>query len=113
MRETDAEETAPIERSVWDNVLAKQAAEKVREREARDERLQDTEVDPTDRSGSSHSVHDADASKLEALSMFHGRQFKVIVKAVNYRLTAGQTYEGTWHMEGMPHERIVASVISY
>ncbi|KAJ6560157.1 hypothetical protein B0H19DRAFT_109647 [Mycena capillaripes] len=103
-------EPDPVERSVWEKVLARQAGEKAKEKAARDARLQDTEVDPIDRSGFFNS---ADTSTLDALSMFHGRQFKVIVKAANYCLTAGQTYEGTWHMEGMPHERIVASVIYY
>ncbi|KAJ7284568.1 hypothetical protein C8J57DRAFT_1497468 [Mycena rebaudengoi] len=40
---------------------------------------------------------------------FHGRD----LKAANYHLKAGQEYVGSWHMEGMPHERIVASVIYY
>ncbi|KAF9060538.1 hypothetical protein BDP27DRAFT_1370453 [Rhodocollybia butyracea] len=45
--------------------------------------------------------------------MYKGKDMKVIVKAANYILKPGQDYEGSWHMEGMPHERIVASVIYY
>ncbi|KAJ3725634.1 hypothetical protein DFJ43DRAFT_1088486 [Lentinula guzmanii] len=48
-----------------------------------------------------------------ASDRFKGAQLKVIVKAANYTLTPGREYEGSWHMEGMPHERIVASVIYY
>ncbi|KAE9395195.1 hypothetical protein BT96DRAFT_159707 [Gymnopus androsaceus JB14] len=36
-----------------------------------------------------------------------------VSKAANYTLAPGREYEGSWHMEGMPHERIVASVIYY
>ncbi|KAF9064501.1 hypothetical protein BDP27DRAFT_1425790 [Rhodocollybia butyracea] len=48
-----------------------------------------------------------------ASDMYKGQELKVIVKAANYTLTPGREYEGSWHMEGMPHERIVASVIYY
>jgi hypothetical protein len=46
-------------------------------------------------------------------SKWAGKQVKVIVKAANYILQPGQEYSGTWHLEGMPHERIVASAIYY
>jgi hypothetical protein len=42
-----------------------------------------------------------------------GQTLKVVVKAANYVLEPGQEYGGTWHIEGMPHERIVASAIYY
>jgi hypothetical protein len=42
-----------------------------------------------------------------------GKKVKVVVKAANYVLQPGQEYAGTWHIEGMPHERIVASAIYY
>jgi hypothetical protein len=42
-----------------------------------------------------------------------GKKLKVIVKAANYILQPGQAYTGTWHIEGMPHERIIASAIYY
>lgn len=35
------------------------------------------------------------------------------MKAANYILKPGQSYTGSWHMEGMVHERIVASAIYY
>ncbi|KAL3691666.1 hypothetical protein R1sor_005317 [Riccia sorocarpa] len=44
----------------------------------------------------------------------HNRKLQVIVKAANYVIQPkGQVYEGTWHVEGMSHERIVASGIYY
>jgi hypothetical protein len=44
-----------------------------------------------------------------------GRSIQVITKAANYVLQPGGTdgYEGNWHVEGMSHERIIASVIYY
>ncbi|KAE9395192.1 hypothetical protein BT96DRAFT_159552 [Gymnopus androsaceus JB14] len=45
--------------------------------------------------------------------IYKGKELKVIVKAVNYTLAPGRGYQGSWHMEGMPHEQIVASVIYY
>jgi hypothetical protein len=51
--------------------------------------------------------------KLDAGSEWTGKHFKVIVKAANYILQPGEEYSGTWHLEGMPHERIVASAIYY
>ncbi|KAJ3984363.1 hypothetical protein F5890DRAFT_49768 [Lentinula detonsa] len=53
------------------------------------------------------------SDELVASDLYKGRELKVIVKAANYVLTPGREYEGSWHMEGMPHERIVASVIYY
>lgn len=38
---------------------------------------------------------------------------QVIVKAANYIIEPGQSYEGTWHVEGTPNEHIVASGIYY
>ncbi|KAF9066716.1 hypothetical protein BDP27DRAFT_1423620 [Rhodocollybia butyracea] len=51
--------------------------------------------------------------EFAASEMYKGKNMKVIMKAANYILKPGQEYEGSWHMEGMPHERIVASVIYY
>jgi len=41
------------------------------------------------------------------------RRLQVIVKAANYELMPGQSYEGGWHVEGMLHERIIATGIVY
>jgi hypothetical protein len=46
-------------------------------------------------------------------SIWAGQKLKVVVKAANYILEPGENYTGTWHIEGMPHERIVASAIYY
>ncbi|KAJ7510454.1 hypothetical protein B0H11DRAFT_1959149 [Mycena galericulata] len=102
-------ESDQIKRSAWQKMISDQTAEKNREQaqmEANHAIPKVTEVDPTDR------AQFASDDTIDAFS-FQGRQLKVIVKAANYQLKAGQTYEGTWHMEGMPHERIVASVIYY
>ena len=40
-----------------------------------------------------------------------GRKLQVIPKIVEYRLGAGETHEGVWHVEGMSHEHIVAICI--
>jgi len=42
-----------------------------------------------------------------------GRTFQVITKAANYILEPGQSYEGTWHVEGLPQENIIGSGIFY
>jgi hypothetical protein len=52
-------------------------------------------------------------AKLEAGSKWAGKHIKVIVKAATYILQPGEEYAGTWHLEGMPHERVVASAIYY
>jgi len=41
------------------------------------------------------------------------RKLQVIVKAAYYLISAGETYSGSWHLEGMPHEHIIASGIYY
>ncbi len=38
---------------------------------------------------------------------------QVIVKACNYIIGPDQVYEGSWHVEGMFHEHIIASAIYY
>jgi hypothetical protein len=43
-----------------------------------------------------------------------GETVQVIVKAATYVLKPGETdYKGSWHVEGMSHERIIASGIYY
>ena len=39
----------------------------------------------------------------------HMHTHQVITKIVDYELEPGQSYEGVWHVEGMSHERIVAT----
>ncbi|KAJ8503099.1 hypothetical protein ONZ45_g11152 [Pleurotus djamor] len=53
------------------------------------------------------------ADDPDIVTALEGNDFKVIVKAATYILKPGQFYEGTWHLEGMPHEKIVASFIYY
>jgi hypothetical protein len=40
-----------------------------------------------------------------------GRDLLVIPKIVEYRLGAGETHEGVWHVEGMSHEHIIATCV--
>ncbi|MBL9041382.1 MAG: DUF4246 family protein [Myxococcales bacterium] len=40
-----------------------------------------------------------------------GREVLVIPKIVEYRLGAGETHEGVWHVEGMSHEHIIATCV--
>ena len=40
-----------------------------------------------------------------------GRELLVIPKIVEYRLGAGETHEGVWHVEGMSHEHIIATCV--
>lgn len=40
-----------------------------------------------------------------------GREILVIPKIVEYRLGAGETHEGVWHVEGMSHEHILATCV--
>lgn len=39
------------------------------------------------------------------------RELLVIPKIVEYRLGAGETHEGVWHVEGMSHEHIIATCV--
>ncbi|KAJ6588743.1 hypothetical protein B0H19DRAFT_1057870 [Mycena capillaripes] len=99
-----------LKRSAWENFRKEQAEQKIRDTAAIEEAWRDspkaTEIDHTERTQFA-------ADETLAPFSFEGRQLKVIVKAANYQLKPGETYEGTWHMEGMPHERIVASALYY
>ncbi|KAF9066715.1 hypothetical protein BDP27DRAFT_1423619 [Rhodocollybia butyracea] len=50
--------------------------------------------------------------EFAASEMYRGKDMKVTVK-VCLPPKSVPKYEGSWHMEGMPHERTVASVIYY
>ena len=41
-----------------------------------------------------------------------GRTLQVITKIVEYNLSAGQEFEGVWHVEGMSHEHILATSVT-
>ena len=44
-------------------------------------------------------------------TMLRGREILVIPKIVEYRLGAGESHEGVWHVEGMSHEHIIATCV--
>jgi hypothetical protein len=99
----------------YESLVARQKQEKANEEAARQvveaKRLEEKMQERTE------FYHNPDQSasqaKPETKSKWAGKQVKIIVKAANYILQPGQEYSGTWHMEGMPHERIVASAIYY
>lgn len=49
--------------------------------------------------------------KAQETTSLRGRELQVIPKIVEYRLAAGETHEGVWHVEGMSHEHIVAACV--
>jgi len=53
---------------------------------------------------------DATAQPAPPTSL-RGREILVIPKIVEYRLAAGETHEGVWHVEGMSHEHILATCV--
>lgn len=44
---------------------------------------------------------------------FRSCTLQVIVKAAYYFIPPGEVYEGSWHVEGLPHENIYANAIYY
>ncbi|RKO90640.1 hypothetical protein BDK51DRAFT_38878 [Blyttiomyces helicus] len=45
--------------------------------------------------------------------LLRDKKLQVIVKAANYVLKEGQSFEGSWHIEGTSEENIVASALYY
>jgi hypothetical protein len=88
-----------------------QAAEKAAEQAARDLDKAKRRVLKEEERAS--FLKDPPTAGAQLVSSWAGRPLKVVIKAANYILQPGQEYSGTWHIEGMPHERIVASAIYY
>ncbi|THU97232.1 hypothetical protein K435DRAFT_838699 [Dendrothele bispora CBS 962.96] len=99
-----------ITREEWDNLLMRQKEEKEREIQERQKIDRDAEQEKQQWFSGSHTE---ERPNVTPDTPWKGKDLKVIVKAANYILEPGQEYRGTWHMEGMPHERIVASAIYY
>ncbi|KAF5392719.1 hypothetical protein D9757_000817 [Collybiopsis confluens] len=101
-----------LTRAMWDDFLDKHwdrwETEKAEEQRDKEELQKEIEEEDSVKRERFYNLGD----ELVA-SKHKGKELKVIVKAANYTLTPGREYEGSWHMEGMPHERIVASVIYY
>ncbi|KAJ8515478.1 hypothetical protein ONZ45_g7083 [Pleurotus djamor] len=112
----------------WEALLARQAKEKERE-ELEQKEAEAAEADQLNEEFAGLQIP-VDPSDPGLATTLLGSQYKVIVKvcipsfspqapsdikdqAANYILKPGQFYNGTWHLEGMPHERIVASFIYY
>eukprot|EP00968_Pinguiococcus_pyrenoidosus_P023051 scaffold3504_cov240-Pinguiococcus_pyrenoidosus.AAC.71 len=45
------------------------------------------------------------------LSTLRGSRLQVVTRIVDFELQPGQEHEGTWHVEGLPHENIVATAV--
>ncbi|KAL4268889.1 DUF4246 domain-containing protein [Pleurotus pulmonarius] len=100
-------------REAWLALLESQAKEKEAEEEAEAKRrakFTEQKARELEHASEFYSLDDSAAAVPEK---YRGRRLKVIVKAAYYVLQPGQEYTGTWHMEGMPHEQIVASAIYY
>ncbi|THU93244.1 hypothetical protein K435DRAFT_197423 [Dendrothele bispora CBS 962.96] len=99
------------DRQGWDKLLRKQDREK---RSERKEKLKvNQEAHNEKMKWLNRENGDVLHPSITTSSAWKGKDLKVIVKAANYILKPGQEYQGTWHMEGMPHERIAASAIYY
>jgi hypothetical protein len=62
--------------------------------------------------------HEGDLPETQTLTArpapptsLRGRDLLVIPKIVEYHLSAGETHEGVWHVEGMSHEHIIATCV--
>lgn len=102
-----------ILRSEWEEVLKSQAESKKRNQEQQDDARRRLHEDIKNERLKWDDFGNIDVTDERVRSAFAGRDLKVIVKASNYVLGPGDSYEGSWHIEGMPHEQIVASVIYY
>lgn len=66
------------------------------------------DLDDIEHEGDLPENAEADAGLATPTSL-RGRELLVIPKIVEYRLGAGETHEGVWHVEGMSHEHIIAT----
>ncbi|KAJ3710148.1 hypothetical protein C8R42DRAFT_691526 [Lentinula raphanica] len=101
-----------LTREMWTDFLASRASTwdaQKREENAEKEKMMEDILQEKMRKENFYELGD----EFVASEVYKGQELKVIVKAANYTLSPGREYEGSWHMEGMPHERIVASVIYY
>ncbi|KAL0961438.1 hypothetical protein HGRIS_006383 [Hohenbuehelia grisea] len=104
-------EEPELTKSEWEAMIAKQKAEKERQRTEKAQKIQE-DTREMEAEWASRETRFPIAQEHRQTSS-SGRSYKVIVKAANYVLRPGQSYQGTWHLEGMPHERIAASFIYY
>jgi len=60
-----------------------------------------------------HDFDEDDAPKLENLAPMDlkGKTIQVIPKIVDYLLSPEEEYEGVWHVEGMSHENVLATMV--
>eukprot|EP01117_Protostelium_nocturnum_P013598 TRINITY_DN5091_c0_g3_i1.p1 TRINITY_DN5091_c0_g3~~TRINITY_DN5091_c0_g3_i1.p1 ORF type:complete len:578 (+),score=165.24 TRINITY_DN5091_c0_g3_i1:156-1736(+) len=77
--------------------------------------IHDSNGEPTDQNywGDPQAASDSFNPLFKATKKWNPTRLQVIVKAANYILEPGQVYEGNWHVEGTPKEKIVASAIYY
>ncbi|KAJ7577465.1 hypothetical protein C8J56DRAFT_970875, partial [Mycena floridula] len=106
----------PLPQSEWNAFLSKQKKEKQKVQKALDQEQREIEkkADAERRNMKLFDDPPQTVSDTHHSGPVSGeKRYKVIVKAANYILRPGEVYEGSWHLEGMPHEMIVASAIYY
>ncbi|KAK7693628.1 hypothetical protein QCA50_003197 [Cerrena zonata] len=111
---SDAREDGDMLKSEWKQMLQESHAERAKEDEAHKAKIKEVQEIVIKEWNQFASGNDAGLKQnTKYCDRFKNQKLKVIVKAANYILKPGQEYEGSWHMEGMPHERVVASAIYY
>jgi hypothetical protein len=95
----------------WKSIKERHRKEKAQEEEQAELAERQKLLDRANERSQYQSVHPP--SGVPHPTRWAGQELKVVVKAANYVLEPGQEYGGTWHIEGMPHERILASAIYY
>ncbi|KAL0960958.1 hypothetical protein HGRIS_005958 [Hohenbuehelia grisea] len=108
-RRSAADALGRIGRREWERILKSDMEAKAEEEE---QSRKENEQRIATKAQEIQSASEIMAAEM-APSVWKGKELKVIIKAANYVLMPGDQYEGSWHMEGMPHERIVASAIYY
>ncbi|KAF4598316.1 hypothetical protein EYR38_006713 [Pleurotus pulmonarius] len=98
-------------RADWLALLASQSQAKQAEEAAKEDNIQREAEQRNHDLDHASRFHALDNSAAAVPGYYRNQRLKVI--AANYVLQPGQEYEGAWHVEGMPHEQIVASGIYY
>ncbi|KAH7869156.1 uncharacterized protein C8R40DRAFT_1131513 [Lentinula edodes] len=102
-----------LTKEMWAQFLSEHQTEwelqKREEKEAKERLRREIHEEKTGK----ESFYVLEDSFVGAANTYKGQELKVVVKAANYTVAPGREYEGSWHMEGMPHERIIASFIYY
>jgi hypothetical protein len=100
----------PFDQEAWSRLLERQAIMKATEQDV----IRSAKSLRAAKKAEERAFFDQHQQSISiSSSRWAGQNLKVVIKAARYILEPGQEYAGTWHIEGMPHERIVASAIYY